>query len=225
MWAKNSGKISLLTDYRIFWNPQIRYKRSPTYHWVSKLSQKWLLEVKNQMKSGNNRSHVNKSLHLGLCSWEFSIHTSLTLNFKWLVQIINSPFTHLPDSVKEYNRLWQCYYSCQMIMGSAVKSCVQGNSMHVLGSQWYWYTDSHSMGVTAVTLTPCTGEVQTRYEYWNYRDLMQANFSMCWSPCALLLEQDWITENIHSYLALRASPRSSEWETKDAVVLQNCQDR
>ena len=106
MWAKNSGKISLLTDYRIFWNPQIRYKRSPIYHWVSKLSQKWLLKVKNRMKSDNNRSHVNKSLHLGLCSREFSVHTSLTLNFKWLVQI-NSPFTHLPDSVKEYNRRWQ----------------------------------------------------------------------------------------------------------------------
>ena len=25
-WAKNSGKISLLTSYRIFWYPQIRYK-------------------------------------------------------------------------------------------------------------------------------------------------------------------------------------------------------
>ena len=69
MWAKKSGKISLFTNYRIFWNPQIRYKRSPIWHWVSKLSQKWLLKVKNGMKSDNNRSHVNKSLHLGLCSF------------------------------------------------------------------------------------------------------------------------------------------------------------
>ena len=46
---------------------------------------------------------VNKSLHLGLCSWEISVHTSLTINFKWLVQI-NSSFRHSPDSVKEYNQ-------------------------------------------------------------------------------------------------------------------------
>ena len=107
MWAKNSGKISLLTDYRIFWYPQIRYKRSPIYYWVSyKLSQKWLLKVKNRMKSDNNRSHVNKSLLLGLCWIGIFRSHIMTLNFKWLVQI-NSPFTHLPDSVREYNRLWQ----------------------------------------------------------------------------------------------------------------------
>ena len=81
-WAKNRGEISLLTDYRIFWYP----------HWVSRLSQKWLLKVKNGMKSDNNRSHVSKSLHLGLCSLGISIHTSLTLSFKCLVQI-SSPFT------------------------------------------------------------------------------------------------------------------------------------
>ena len=78
MWAKNSGKISLLTNYRIFWNPQIRYKRSPIYHWVSKLSQKWLLKVKNGMKSDNNRSHVNKCLHLGL--WSLGIFHSHNTN-------------------------------------------------------------------------------------------------------------------------------------------------
>ena len=69
MWAKNRMKISLLTNYRIFWNPQII---SPIYHWVSKLSQKWLLKVKNGMKSDNN---VNKSLH-------------------WFMLIGNFPFTH-----------------------------------------------------------------------------------------------------------------------------------
>ena len=34
----------------------------------SKLSQKWLLKVKNGIKSDNNKSLVNKSLRLGLCS-------------------------------------------------------------------------------------------------------------------------------------------------------------
>ena len=91
--GQKSGKISLLTNYRIFWNPQIRYKISPIYHWLSKLSQKWLLKVKNGMKSDNNRSHVNKSLYLGLCSLGiFHSHITDSISFKWLVQI-NSPFT------------------------------------------------------------------------------------------------------------------------------------
>ena len=47
-------------------------------YWVSKLSQKLFLKVKNGMKSDNNyRSHVNKSLHLGLCSLGI-LHSHIT---------------------------------------------------------------------------------------------------------------------------------------------------
>ena len=108
-WAKNRGEISLLTDYRIFWYPQIRYKLRPICHWVSKLSQKWLLKVKNGMKSDNNRSHVNKFFHLGLWigNFAFTLHW-LQVSSAWFKSIVLS-LTHshlhtdLPDSVKEYN--------------------------------------------------------------------------------------------------------------------------
>ena len=105
MWTKNSGKISLLTYYRIFWYPLIRYKVSPIYHWVSKLSQKLLLKVKKWDETENKRLHVIRVLHFAFYTWphqwEFSIHTSLT--FQWLVQINQYPFT-LP--VKAYCSLW-----------------------------------------------------------------------------------------------------------------------
>ena len=75
---------------------------------VFKLSHKWLLKVKNGMKSDNNRSHVlcqqippSYSWFMRIENFPFTHHW--LLNFKLLVHI-SSP-SHLPDSVKEYNRL------------------------------------------------------------------------------------------------------------------------
>ena len=108
------------------------------------------------MKSDNNRSHVNNPSILVYAHWDFSIHTSLTLNFKWLVQI-NSSFTLGDLSARLSQRIQKAltgsYNNCQIIIGISwfivtwEKSFVQCNSMQVLGSQWYWYTDSHSMGL------------------------------------------------------------------------------
>ena len=117
MWAKNSGKISLLTDYRIFWKPQIRYKRSPIYHWVSKLSQKWLLKVKNGMKSDNNRSHVNKSLHLGLCSLGIFYSHITDSNFQVAGSNQWSFYTCQTQSKNTIDFDRKLLYSCQIIMG------------------------------------------------------------------------------------------------------------
>ena len=53
------------------------YKKSNIYHLVGKLSQKWLLKVKNGLKSDNNRSYlyVSKSLtYVFLLIEKFSIH-------------------------------------------------------------------------------------------------------------------------------------------------------
>ena len=52
----------------------LKSSKESQYHWVSKLSQKWLLKVKNGMKSDNNRFYVNKFLHLGLCSFGIFHH-------------------------------------------------------------------------------------------------------------------------------------------------------
>ena len=123
MWAKNRRKISLLTNYRIFWNPQIRYKKSTKNHWVSKLSQKWLLKVKMGWNlTTTDLMSTNPSI-LVYAQWEFSIRTSLTLNFKWPVQKlqINSPFTlgDLPARLSQRIQkvLTGSYNSCQIITG------------------------------------------------------------------------------------------------------------
>ena len=60
--------------------------KSINCHWVRKLSQKWLLKVKNGMKSDN------KSFHLGLWIGIFPFTLYWLLSFKCLVQIY-SPFT------------------------------------------------------------------------------------------------------------------------------------
>ena len=75
MWAKDKGKISLLTNYKIFWNPQIRYKRRPislgqyTYHrnYFWRLKMWWNLTTIDFM-STNPSILVYAWKYHGLCS-------------------------------------------------------------------------------------------------------------------------------------------------------------
>ena len=80
-WTKPVGKYL----YSLHWQQNfliicapMRYKISPYYHWISKLSQNWLLKVKNGMKSDN------KDL--------ISTDHSILFSTHW--RIFNFTFTH-----------------------------------------------------------------------------------------------------------------------------------
>ena len=83
---QNSGKISLLTDYWMFWYPQIRYKISSIYHWVSKLSQKWLLKVKNGMLHDPKQLGGDQQSFLCQCRFFSGVRKTMTSILKFLLK-------------------------------------------------------------------------------------------------------------------------------------------